>query len=467
MKYFILVFLIFLSPLSLAAPNPSVFHAHDGRIHQHPLPKEGIAHRHSSGAKGTLAKSTNRAGTISSSVTYEPIKSTIKPPKPTTQNNGSLVFGNTKKGTSPFLQPYTRQLESRIRFTKGDTRCRRGQADCNVCAVDVQQQFQKASSGRINWRSLSWQFNWPQRYAPYGVRPLDIFDGDPAYALGIPDTHVQGFVRTNSYQYPYAGTKRKKKRGGVFVVQQQRNGERSLSSLHQANTRHPSGVQVIGKYLVYAEGDQLIFKDLDSHQQKNNIAIRLPKPGYGGGLAVLKISNNNHLIVTSGPGGQKAGPRYNRFYHLKSKNGRPVSLKLINQSASTIPQGWPRGLAYSENLSLITECGTGDIYAVHTSGDEKGVSAIRGNGYWRLSRLMVNKANNNKLSLKPISGFSNQQNMSSCNVRAAATTFVNPEHQLEFYCHGYAKDPDGSLFNVLGKSSRGVDKFKFKVGKIY
>jgi len=40
-----------------------------------------------------------------------------------------------------------------------------------------------------------------------------------------------------------------------------------------------------------------------------------------------------------------------------------------------------QGFAFSENLSLITECQTGDIYAIHTSGDPKGVSVISGNGY--------------------------------------------------------------------------------------
>ncbi len=46
-------------------------------------------------------------------------------------------------------------------------------------------------------------------------------------------------------------------------------------------------------------------------------------------------------------------------------------------------------------------------------------------------------------------------------MRAAATVHVNPAHRLEFYCHGYAKNPQGSTFNVLGKSR---NKFKFKAG---
>ena len=462
-RFIMLTSLLIMSYSSFAAPNKAVFHAHNGRIHSHPLPKEGIAHRHGGGGIGYPAKSTNQAGRISSSVTYPATRHNVKPPPVKRSNeNSPLVLGPTRRASSPYLSSYDKALSSR-NMTKADTRCRRGQADCNVCATNIKQQFSQAAAGRLNWRSKPWRFNWPQKYPPNGLRPLDIFDGDPAYALGIPDTHVQGFVRTNSARYPYAGSHSHKKIGGLFVIQQERDGKKYLSTLHQTRSRHPSGVAVIGKYLVYAEGGQLIFKDLESPYQRVDYRIKIPRPGFGGGLGVVKLSPNNHLLISTGPGGQKQGPRYNRFYHLKTQNGRPVSIKLVSETSNQIPAKWPKILNYSENLSVMTECGSGDIYTVHTTGDEKGVSAIRGNGYWRLSKL---SNRGGQLSLNPVSAFSNQQNMSSCNVRAAATVYVNPQHKLEFYCHGYAKDPDGSLFNVLGKSSRGVDKFKLKVGTL-
>ena len=56
--------------------------------------------------------------------------------------------------------------------------------------------------------------------------------------------------------------------------------------------------------------------------------------------------------------------------------------------------------------------------------------------------------------------------MKRCNVRASATVSVNSRNRLEFLCHGYAKDPDGSGFNVLGKSSRNRDKFYYNVGVV-
>ena len=436
---YLLLFLL-LTLQTYAKPSKPVAHGHDGRTHSHPLPAEGLAHKHGNSSFGVLLK--NKINTQAGR------------PAP----SSDLVITSSVKQA----QNTHKFLRSNL-LVKGVTNCKRGQADCNVCANNVQQQFNKAASQQIRWANKPWRFNWKQRYAPFGKSPKEIFDGVPAYALGIPDTHVQGFVRTNSTRYPYAGSHSHKKKGGIFVIKQERNGKKYLSSLHQTKGRHPSGVHIIGKYLVYGDGNSLIFKDINSPNQQKDIRLSIPKAGFGGGLGIVKTSRNMHLVVTSGPGGNNRRPRYHRFYRLKSINGRPSSLRFLGESASRMPNQWPAGFSFSENLSLITECGTGDIYAIHTSGDEKGVSAISGNGYWRLSKL---HSSQNKLSLIPVSAFINRQNMVSCSMKASGTVHVNPQHKLEFYCHGYAKDPDGSLFNVLGRSSRGQDRFYFRVGTV-
>ncbi len=463
-----------------AVPTGSVSHSHDGRIHSHPLPVIGVSHRHGSGAPGVWRNNQNNSnndfytrsasptGRISSRVIYgggrtaptkqAPIRRRVTP----TTQVPSQGYPQVPQNQNPRQNlPQFRVANTYI--SRGDVNCRYGQTDCNVCAANVQQNFQKATKKQLSWRSQPWRFNWPSTYPPQRKRPLDIFNGDPVHALGIPDKHIQGFVRTNSSRYPYAGSHSHKSKGGIFVVKQEASGKMYLSSLHQLGGRHPSGVHIIGKYLVYGLNDRLYFKDINSPNQQTTFNLKIPRPGFGGGLGVVKLSKDRHLIITSGPGGQDKRPRYHRFYLLKSINGRPASISMINESSFIKPNKWPSSLTFSENLSVITECGTGDIYTVHSSGDEKGVSAISGNGYWRLSKLVDNR---NKLSLKPLSAFSIRQNMTSCNVRSAATVHVNAQHQLEFYCHGYAKDPDGTTFNVLGKSSRGIDKFYFKKGTL-
>ncbi len=469
MKSFIVILALFASQISMAKPSISVNHSHNGRAHQHPLPANGLAHRHGSGASGVAV--VRQGGTISSRVEYggskpPPVRSTTRQsPSSSRFPSGFLVLGNeSARDQNPRDNQNTRNTNPSLRFDKADPNCKLGEADCNICVSDMRKQFQKASTDRISWKSRPWRFNWPQKYPPFGLTPKDIFDGVPAYALGIPDTHIQGFVKTNSPRFPFAGSHSHKSKGGIFVVKQNVNGGLSLSTLSRTNSRHPSGVHVLGKYLIYAEGNQLVFKNLNTPHNTNDYKLKISKPLFGGGLGLTRLSKDNYLLITTGPGGQKTRPRYHHFYHLKFNNGRPNSLLFLGQSQSTVPSNWPRPLRYSENVSVLTECGTGKVYTIHTTGDEKGVSAIKGNGYWRLSVL---ETTGGKLALRSLYAFSTRQNMSSCNIRAAATAFADRQHRLNFYCHGYAKDPDGSLFNVLGSSSRNADFFKFKTGTVY
>ena len=435
-----------------AKSTPPVFHSHAGRIHQHSLPPIGVGHRHGVGQAGIIARSTNTAPTISSSVVYE---DTPSQPQPVIKSRVETIPESTSAN----------KLTNN--YSKGDPRCRRGEVDCNVCASNVQQQFSRASAGLLKWHKKSWGFTWPKKYPPHGTRPLDVFDGKPAYPLGIPNKHIQGFARTNSSRYPFVGTHSHKRKGGVFVVSQENSGKKSLSTLQKSKGGHPSGLQVIGDFLVYGDAGSLVFKNITSPNKTRTNSIKIiPKVrfGYGGGLALLRLSKNNLLVLTSGPGSQDSRPRFNYFYHLRTANNIPKTLTLINRSQSVMPSQWPKILGFSENLSLVTECGTGDVYSVHTTGDSKGLGTMSGNGYWRLSKL---KQTNGKLNLLPISAFATRQNMPNCNLSSAATVFVNQQHKLEFYCHGFAKDPSGSTFNVLGSPSRnGQDKFDFKVGTL-
>lgn len=443
----LLIALLCLSPFQLLMSKPTapVTHSHDGRVHTHSLPVHGLSHRHGGSSEGVSVK-------INSSV--EQVK--LQEPSADIENN------RIKKPTVKPKKIILKKPETFLNMAKGDANCRAGESDCNVCAVNIQQQFNQAAAGRLRWKTQRWDFNWKNRYPPQGTRPLDVFDGDPVYALRIPNKHVQGFVRTNSRTHPYAGSHSHKSKGSVFVVANTRH-RNNLSFLKKTNSRHPSAVHTLGQYLVYGDNNKLVFLNLSTLKKQKNLSMKIPKPGYGGGLGLARLSTNNSLLITTTPGGQKSGTRYHRFYHLQTNKGEPLALNFINQTASSLPNNWPRAYQYSENLSVITECRTGDIYTIHTSGNEKGTSMIRGNGYWRLSQV---KSHRGKLHLQPIGGFSSRQNMVSCNMRAAATVFANQNKKLEFYCHGYAKDPDGSTFNVLGPSSRNADKFYYKVGTL-
>jgi len=83
--------------------------------------------------------------------------------------------------------------------------------------------------------------------------------------------------------------------------------------------------------------------------------------------------------------------------------------------------------AYSENLSVVTECGTGDLYTVHTTG----TYALTGTGYWRLSRIEGTGA---EPRLAHIAIREQPQREGSCHHRSSATVGVDPNGKLEFLC---------------------------------
>lgn len=341
--------------------------------------------------------------------------------------------------------------------------------DCNYCANDVEQQFNDAKD-KLHWSSLSWEFNWPQPYPPNGVTPKDIFDGaeSDAHEFNIPDKHIQGFTRTNSARFPYAGSHSHSSgtQGGVFVIENN-GGKLSLSSLHKTDASHPSGVHILGKELVYADkvGQKLMLMDIDSPNQSQKRSFTIEQPLFGGGLGIAKTDEGKYLLITTGPGGQQSGPRYNHFYELSA-----TGLVFLGSSEVAIPSDWDGKFIFSENLSVLSECDTGAIYTVHSTGDESGLGIINGNGYWRLSKM---EKTNDEYKLVAINKFKTAQDISDCSIRAVGMVTVNPEHQLEFYCHGYAKEPDGASIpffgDVLGPprdKNKDSDNFFFKRGAL-
>lgn len=341
--------------------------------------------------------------------------------------------------------------------------------DCNYCVNDVEQQFNIAKNN-LQWSTHSWEFTWPQPYPPNGVEPKDIFDGieSDAHEFNIPDKHIQGFTRTNSAQFPYAGSHSHTSgtQGGVFVIEDN-DGKLSLSTLHKTDTSHPSGVHILGKELVYADkvGQKLVLMDLNSPNQSQIRSFTIEQPLFGGGLGIAKTEEGKYLLITTGPGGQQSGPRYNHFYELSV-----TGLVFLDSSEVTIPSNWDREFIFSENLSVLSECDTGAIYTVHSTGDESGLGIINGNAYWRLSKM---ERTDGELNLVAINNFKTAQDISDCSVRAAGMVTVNPDHQLEFYCHGYAKEPDGASIpffgDVLGPpkdKNKDSDSFFFKQGSL-
>ena len=324
---------------------------------------------------------------------------------------------------------------------RGDTTCKYGDPDCNRCATDVPTQFrlafEKGHRQWIGWHDGSWGFRGNDRYPPDGAKPEDAF----RLSAGL-DKHIQGFVRTNSARFPYAGSLSHKDVGTIFLVENRSDGN-ALHALYKSTVDHPSGVAVLGDGLFVAEkGSLRWFRVSDAgKQQRYGYAVKDLGTG-GGGLGLAKLRDGTTLLIVTTPGdGFRKGttddqrdmnlrPRHTRFYWLVPKAFEPDAkgIQLIgawpHEHLSARPD---KPMAYSENLSVVTECGSGTIYTIHTTGDY----GLYGDGYWRLSRVDDGPKGPR---LTHISIARQDQHTEKCHHRSSATVHVNPQGKLEFLC---------------------------------
>lgn len=355
---------------------------------------------------------------------------------------------------------------------RGDTGCRAGDASCNRCIDDVKGQFRRIENGEKERKKKPWRFEWGKTYGPNEITAFQAFDEDSPLAdgAGLSHAHPQGFVRTNSSTLMYAGSHsqyEESKPGTIFIVRQAADGKKSLAYLHRTRSRHPSGVHVIGKYLVFGERaggrDLLRVVDVDRAHVPQDVAHVMPAADqklFGGGIGMARLAGGGWLLVSSQPGSRDAErPRHHRFYRVTGDLASETTIELLRQQTYANPAGFGgKDFKYSENLSLVTECGTGDIYAIHSSGDGDGIDGLIGGGYWRLSKLVGTAA---APALDPIDVYEVSQNAENCHMRSAASAGVAPGGKLELLCHQYRKDPDPSAVNPFQFNVGGHDAWNF------
>ena len=370
----------------------------------------------------------------------------------------------------------------------GDLSCRRGVSDCNPCTANVRGQFAKMRRGQSDWKGKPWRFSWGTGYRPESIRPYEAFDEDTdlANAVGLSTAHPQAFVRTNGGPAWYAGTHSQKepgRPGTVFIIEQGPRGRKRLVALHRTKTQHPNGLHVLGQYLLFAERpasrnpDELRLIDLRRRTTRQDITHLIPQATgesheakqFGGGLGTAKLSDGSYLLISTVPGDRsthKDGSRIHRFhqfYNMKGDLSDPsdLTMRFLGEQRFAPTAAVPQKYEFSENLSVVTECGTGDIYAMHSSGDGGGLDGLEGRGYWRLSKLV---RRDGAPQLDPVDVFEVSQSAQHCHMRSAASVGVAPNGKLEFLCHQYRKDPDPSALNPFSGNISGKDHWNFRAG---
>ncbi|MBN2802053.1 MAG: hypothetical protein JXR91_03045 [Deltaproteobacteria bacterium] len=323
-----------------------------------------------------------------------------------------------------------------------------GVNDKNNCAYNVVEQFEKAFSGDSTYKNdiHNWYFNW-NKSLPEADRDPDYYF-NPPYKTGNHKFdplayHIQGFVRTNDPVFKYAGSHSniEGREGSVFFIKQF-EGRNYLSSIHETVSQHPSGVAVLGDYLFVGDGKKIRVYDvanINNPAKKIEKTYSLPKDHskyklntFGGGIGAVKLENGKILFVVSTPGGTKEYVRRNKFYLIEGTLLKKVKIKFLNEQEYIGPEKYQ----YSENMTLISECESGRIFAVHTGSGH----SISGRGYWRLS--LLTKYKKNALQFETVMVGKTSQNFSGCHLRSAATAYVNSEGVIEYYCHEYLNNPD-------------------------
>jgi hypothetical protein len=332
----------------------------------------------------------------------------------------------------------------------GQTNCPAGSPGCNSCVNDVRRALDDGFAGGFSWDRKPWRFSWTRSYAPANVRP------DSAYQDGsiLPDHHVQGFVRTNSSRIRFMMTHSDETRGSISRIEQLADGRKQLATLVGAGIPHPSGGQVLGKFFLFAEGNTLRVLDVDG--PATNLRLSFPTTdtqrsgarGAGGGLGAVRLADGRTLIIASTPGGEAAATRRTLFYTKPGTITDAGALTLVGETNYSQPAAWRGDYQRSENLSVLTECGTGTIYTLHATGEVDGLR-----GYYRLSR--VDTAANGRATLTTIKAYNMNQNIFDCHLRSSGTAFATPQHTLELYCHQWSTQ---RLFGLSG------GEFEFTVG---
>ncbi len=333
--------------------------------------------------------------------------------------------------------------------------------DCNHCADDVPANFLRLFNGNPHSDFQVDTHYWD--YDLYHVYPPTIVTPAQSFVSPWPDWHIQGFVQTNSPAYPFAATNSGK--GNVMII----DDELALDRIYETWDGHPSGAWVLGSFLMYGDKN-LLLTGTGSYVMRmlsidagvpvlaDDAFLKLPNPGlpgggptFGGGGGMVKLDSGGYLLISTGGGGD-ADPKTDFFYTIGDEAGTGVVpfatvdpkdktfshqiehlARWVNEEIPGV-ESTSEDLDHSENLTVIPECGTGDIYVMHSSCFNLGVDCTSGSGYYRLS--IVNWTDDGP-QLEPVAWGSHDMSMHSCFVRAAATGYVGGDGDLEIFCSEY------------------------------
>lgn len=320
---------------------------------------------------------------------------------------------------------------------RGLASCGDDAADCNPCATNVRHQFDTDSwtRGKAEWH-----------YDPegsYGVLLKDAW-GD---SLRDAKDHAQAFVRLNGstrFAMVHSGTT-----ATVSIVTRAASGRFELDHIRRVDAcdGHTSGAFVLGRYVgFFPREGHLAFLDVGKGASGPQVEYYLSVPDprvrglspRSGGVAMVKLADGDYLLLAN-EGGDGSSSGHSSLFRiafeepgLGSANVEPV--------VTDLGDFWYRSRGrniddfhHSENLSLVTECATGDIYSVHVGSSTRfGTTLGLGKTFWRVSQVALGQGGPR---LAPVGVYTRSSDLERCFGRAAGSAFVHATHRIELLCH--------------------------------
>jgi hypothetical protein len=242
------------------------------------------------------------------------------------------------------------------------------------------------------------------------------------------------------------------------------DSRRTEAFYSQYLTTHPGGVQSFGKYLaiaVEATNEERPRIDLYDFSGGMTTSANVGNYYLGNlgesptvtksitGVAVTRLSQaingGRYLFFVLGKDTAKNGWFYVSDTGTLTRNSKLQFLDYVDNTDTT-PSG---AIREYQNVNLITECGSGDIYLLGTGNPGYAGSAGSGDNFADLFRLSMS---GNSVRLERTARRSFQEGgADSCTFRAGATSYVDKDGRLLLYCHTHHAntdifcDPDSKL----------------------
>ncbi|MAQ13368.1 MAG: hypothetical protein CMN30_01010 [Sandaracinus sp.] len=333
----------------------------------------------------------------------------------------------------PLLWYGARNVGSPRNWLRGADECRPGQ-HCLYCTADVRGQF--ASSWATG--NAQWTPDWSAPHPPSSRRPSQAFD----------DGHFQGVTSLQSdwfarYVLTHSDPDASDDGDLVILGAAGTDTELTLTTIFPFPDSHPSPPLSIGYFAGAMASDsgaqtsslrlfdaRFLFESQDVHHDFERTHPDEPFVRGGNGIGIAPLAEAGYLMIASSRagsgslyGGYPDGSIYASFYYLEGDLAETNGLNRMEYLGSQHLRTSGGDDAQSEAMSLLVECDTGDVYAVHTDGARYTAEA-------RLSKFVWD----GEPHLELVDRRSMSQNLSTCNVYSGATVSADAYGLMSLAC---------------------------------